>query len=44
MKEGNGAMADINNDQVGSIPKFCPNCGTKTTGTRFCGNCGTKFF
>ncbi len=44
MKEGNGEMADINNNQVGSIPKFCPNCGTKTTGTRFCGNCGTKFF
>ncbi len=44
MKEGNGEVADINNNQVGSIPKFCPNCGTKTTGTRFCGNCGTKFF
>jgi membrane protease subunit (stomatin/prohibitin family) len=44
MKEGNGEVADINNNQVGSIPKFCPNCGIKTTGTRFCGNCGTKFF
>lgn len=44
MKEGNGEVADNNNNQVGSIPKFCPNCGTKTTGTRFCGNCGTKFF
>lgn len=23
-------------------PKFCPNCGTPTTGTKFCGNCGTQ--
>jgi len=26
----------------GAIPKFCPNCGTPTTGSAFCGNCGTK--
>lgn len=26
----------------GAIPNFCPNCGTKTSGTNFCGNCGTK--
>lgn len=25
-----------------AIPNFCPNCGTKTTGTNFCGNCGQK--
>ncbi len=24
------------------IPKFCPDCGTKTIGTKFCGNCGYK--
>lgn len=23
-------------------PKFCPNCGTPTSGGNFCGNCGTK--
>lgn len=23
-------------------PKFCPNCGTATTGSNFCGNCGQK--
>lgn len=25
-----------------SVPKFCPNCGTKTEGTKFCSNCGQK--
>lgn len=25
-----------------SIPNFCPNCGTKTSGSNFCGNCGHK--
>ena len=24
------------------IPKFCPNCGTKTNGMKFCGECGYK--
>lgn len=28
--------------QSGAGPKFCPNCGTPTTGTKFCGNCGTQ--
>lgn len=23
-------------------PKFCPSCGTKTTGKKFCVNCGTR--
>lgn len=26
----------------GTVPKFCPNCGTPTNGNKFCGNCGTK--
>lgn len=30
--------------QGGAGPKFCPNCGTPTTGMRFCGNCGNKLF
>ena len=25
-----------------SYPKFCPNCGTPTSGGNFCGNCGKK--
>lgn len=25
-------------------PKFCPNCGTPTTGMKFCGNCGNQLF
>lgn len=28
--------------QGGAGPKFCPNCGTPTTGSKFCGNCGTQ--
>ena len=26
----------------GAGPKFCPNCGTATTGSKFCGNCGQQ--
>ena len=26
----------------GAMPKFCPNCGTPTSGTKFCGNCGNQ--
>lgn len=26
----------------GTIPKFCPNCGTPTNGMKFCGKCGNK--
>ncbi len=26
----------------GTVPKFCPNCGTKTEGAKFCPNCGQK--
>ncbi len=38
-----GANAGFTNPTLnGQIPKFCPNCGTPTTGTKFCGNCGTK--
>ena len=25
-----------------TYPKFCPNCGTATSGGNFCGNCGNK--
>ena len=30
--------------QGGQGPKFCPNCGTPTTGSKFCGNCGTQLY
>lgn len=33
---------NTSNQQMTNIPNFCPNCGTKTGGTRFCSNCGTK--
>ncbi len=29
---------------TGAGPKFCPNCGTPTTGSKFCGNCGNQLF
>lgn len=32
----------INSNSAGSVPNFCPNCGTKTNGANFCANCGTK--
>lgn len=28
--------------QGGAGPKFCPDCGTPTTGSKFCGNCGKQ--
>ncbi len=30
------------NNTGGAIPNFCPECGSKTSGSKFCGNCGTK--
>lgn len=36
----NNANSSVNNQ--GESPKFCPNCGTKTTGSKFCGNCGNQ--
>lgn len=29
---------------TGAGPKFCPNCGTATTGSKFCGNCGNQLY
>jgi membrane protease subunit (stomatin/prohibitin family) len=28
----------------GPGPRFCPDCGTPTTGTKFCGNCGYQLY
>ena len=28
--------------QAGTVPKFCPNCGTPTNGGKFCIECGQK--
>ena len=30
--------------QGGAGPKFCPDCGTPTNGSKFCGNCGKQLF
>lgn len=45
MNAGGGNMAGQAQPaaQGGAGPKFCPNCGTPTTGSKFCGNCGTQF-
>ncbi len=37
---GQGQQAE----QGGQGPKFCPNCGTPTTGSKFCGNCGNQLY
>ncbi len=42
--QAEAAAASQQGAQGGAGPKFCPNCGTPTTGTRFCGNCGNKLF
>lgn len=44
MNAGGGNMAGQAQPaaQGGAGPKFCPNCGTPTTGSKFCGNCGTQ--
>lgn len=38
---GNSLEEGITSDGI-KIHKFCPECGTKTIGTKFCGNCGYK--
>ena len=39
-----GAQQSNSNTSTGNenVPKFCPNCGTKTNGAKFCPECGTK--
>ena len=49
---GSTAMGAAQNMQPAAAPaegaaapagaKFCPNCGTPTTGSNFCANCGQK--
>lgn len=38
----NNAAGQMTGAAGGTIPKFCPNCGTPTNGNKFCGNCGSK--
>ncbi len=45
MNNMNNAMNSMNQNsgvQGGSVPKFCPNCGTPANGANFCSNCGNK--
>lgn len=41
---GAGAQAQPGAVMQGNAagPKFCPNCGTPTTGSKFCANCGNR--
>lgn len=36
------AVPEANTEILSSVPNFCPNCGTKTSGANFCSNCGQK--
>ena len=38
----NNAAGQMTGAAGGTLPKFCPNCGTPTNGNKFCGNCGSK--
>lgn len=42
MQMQNQAAPQMGQAAGGAVPKFCPNCGTPTNGSKFCGNCGTK--
>ena len=43
MNMGGNGNAPIQPGAAGGAgPKFCPNCGTPTTGSKFCGNCGNQ--
>lgn len=45
MNQNNNQTQQMNQqNQVssGTVPKFCPECGTKTNGAKFCPECGTK--
>lgn len=35
-------VPEANTEILSSVPNFCPNCGTKTSGANFCSNCGQK--
>lgn len=38
----NNMSQNVQTSNVGTVPKFCPECGTKTNGAKFCPECGTK--
>ena len=42
--QAQGVQQNMPQNGTGAGPKFCPNCGTPTTGTKFCGNCGNQLF
>lgn len=43
-QQGQTASAGGGQPLPSASPRFCPNCGTPTTGTKFCGNCGSQLF
>ncbi len=42
MKEANNASQQSAPTGNGTVPKFCPECGSPTNGAKFCSNCGQK--
>ena len=41
-QQQNTAQSNQGQQNAGSGPKFCPECGTKTDGAKFCPECGKK--
>ncbi|MGI6106464.1 MAG: SPFH domain-containing protein [Lachnospiraceae bacterium] len=39
---GGGSAGNASASDGGAYPKFCPNCGRPTDGSRFCPDCGQK--
>lgn len=42
VNNANQGMSGASQNAQGSVPKFCPECGTPTNGAKFCSNCGKK--
>ena len=42
VQQTSAQQQDTSTNVAAEVPKFCPDCGTATNGTKFCSNCGRK--